>query len=255
MKNYMPLILSVCLGVAAVLAVSRLLTDNGPELEATTTVVTTSRDLSPGDIIGKGDLMQKQVYRNSCPKTVFVWRQADMLVGQKVAQTIAAGDYIYPLNIELSNTRADIISPGHVGISISIKDSNIGPFLQPGNEIMVFMTSKSAEVTPRPDSLGEVVLHQRTVSHCIFPRLRVLDIEVGDRNPSIMLSLPPDQAIILQRAVDTAEISIYLRPTGDDSNTKREDIPYITDEQTFPDHIKGLELYQVPAVSRQITNQ
>ena len=59
MKNFIPLILAVLLGLAAVLAVGRLLQSRKQAAEKVTSVVAVARDVAAGDVLTAGSVMEK----------------------------------------------------------------------------------------------------------------------------------------------------------------------------------------------------
>jgi len=246
MKNYVPLILSVCLGVAAVLAVSRLISKNDPIPQAMTSVVSPSHDIEAGDILGEGDLVKKDVLRRDRPHGVFLWKDASDLLGQTVTQDLKDGDYIYASSIKLPGGGQSIIGEGEVGVDMSISKSGMTPFLRPGNEIMLVSTTTANRLAEKKDALGEFLNVKETATTAVFPKLRILDIVHDDRESSLLLSMRPADAMLLKRAVATSEVNVFLRRTDDSSNSTRQDIPYLVDESTFPQLLEGLHQYTVP---------
>ena len=79
MKNSIPLILAVLLGLAAVFAVSKIISTNTARIEETVKIVAATRDLSVGEVIAEGpateeavlsaelDLQAEKEYRKSFP--------------------------------------------------------------------------------------------------------------------------------------------------------------------------------------------
>ena len=247
MKNYVPLILSVCLGVAAVLAVSRLIAKNDPSPQVMTTVASPSKDIEAGSVLVPGSLVKREVLKRDLPHGAYLWRNVSDLMDQTVTQDLKDGDYIYPSSIKLPNRGgAAMIGEGEVGVDISISKSGITPFLRPGHEIMIAATTTAIRMAESLKGIGEVERRKETATTAVFPKLQILDIVHDDRDSYLLLTMRPADAMLLKRVVATSEVSIFLRRTDDSSNSTRQDIPYLVDEATFQQLLKGLHEYTVP---------
>lgn len=255
MKNYVPLILSVCLGVAAVLAVSRLISKNDPIPQTMTSVASPSHDIEAGDVLGPGDLVKKSVLKRDLPHGAYLWSNVNDLMDQTVTQDLKDGDYIYPSSIKIDAVGQSIIAEGEVGVDMTISKSGMTPFLRPGNEIMITSTVSASRLAEKRNELGEFHKVKETSTTAVFPKLRILDIVHGERDSFLLLSMRPADAMLLKRAVDISEVNIFLRRTDDSSNSKRQDIAYLVDESTFPQLLEGLQQYTVPLQVNKISQR
>ena len=73
MKNIIPLVVSVILGLAAVYLVSRLLFENkSDDLENKVSVVVAARDLDARDELSQGSLTYKDVPESAVPRNALL---------------------------------------------------------------------------------------------------------------------------------------------------------------------------------------
>ena len=92
MKNFIPLVLAVLLGLAAVLAVGRLLKERNKAKEKTTTVVVVARDVAAGDVLTADSVMKKEVPVSARPAQAISWSRSEVVVGQKAMRAITQTD-------------------------------------------------------------------------------------------------------------------------------------------------------------------
>lgn len=255
MKNFIPLILAVLLGLAAVLAVGRLLKERNQAKEATTTVVAVARDVAVGDLLTADTIMKKKVPVSARPAQAIFWSRSEMVVGQKALRSIAQGDYVLLSDVGLSRSMGDIVGEGEWAVSLTVPAGGISRIVQPGDEVAVIGTFrtktevKSADLSAAPEQIAKVA------TMVLFPRVRVLDVgamgsargadDVG--GGEIILALPPQQAQILIAAQQRAMLTLALRRPGDEAAINRLDVGMV-DEATFANLLQGMESVQLPKI-------
>ena len=94
MKNSIPLILAVLLGLAAVFAVNKIISTNSSKVEEKVRIVAATRDLAAGEVIAEGFFMPKEVPLYAVPAQAIQWSRSSMIIGQKLKQPVRKGNYI-----------------------------------------------------------------------------------------------------------------------------------------------------------------
>jgi len=248
MKNYVPLVLAVLLGLAAVFAVSRLLAARKEAKEETSSVVAAARDIAAGDELTSDAVMRKSIPVSARPAQAIAWSTASMIEGQKALRPIAAGDYVMLSDIGLSRSMANIVGEGEWAV---------GRFVQPGDEVAIIGTFSVETKKESADLSAEVTEATKQATVVLFPRVRVLDVARGGEGEGetaaggaeILLALPPPQATTLIAAQRQAtELTLALRRPGDETAINRLDTGMV-DEETFSTLLNGLKSVSVPAVS------
>jgi Flp pilus assembly protein CpaB len=258
MKNFIPLVLAVLLGLAAVLAVGRLLQSRKQATEKTTTVVAVARDVSAGDVLTTDSIMEKKVPVSARPAQAIFWSRSEMVVGQKALRSIAQGDYVLLSDVGLSRSMADIVGEGEWAVSLTVPAGGIARIVQPGDEVAVIGTFKikskvkSADLSAAPEEVA------REATVVLFPRVRVLDVgslSSGGENTAgeLILALPPQQAQVLVAAQAKARLTLALRRPGDDAAVNRLDAGMV-DEATFDKMLQGLDSFVMPPVPGVVTS-
>mgnify|MGYP001572777272 CR=1 FL=1 len=246
---------AVLLGLAAVLAVGRLLQSRKQAAEKTTTVVAVARDVSAGDLLTADTGMEKKVPVSARPAQAIFWSRAEMVVGQKALRSIAQGDYVLLSDVGLSRSMADIVGEGEWAISLTVPAGGISRIVQPGDEVAVIGTFKiksqvkSADLSAAPQEIA------KEATLVLFPRVRVLDVgaqtvtQPGEESAGgeVILALPPQQAQVLVAAQRKAQLTLALRRPGDDAAINRLDTGMV-DENTFDKLLQGLESIQMPKI-------
>jgi Flp pilus assembly protein CpaB len=257
MKNFIPLVLAVLLGLAAVLAVGRLLQSRKQAEEKTSAVVAVARDINAGDVLTADSVMEKKVPISARPAQAIFWSRSEMVVGQKALRAIAQGDYVLLSDVGLSRSMADIVGEGEWAVSLSVPAGGIARIVQPGDEVAVIasmqITSpvKSADLSAKPEEVA------REATLVLFPRVRVLDVGTlssgGEATAGeLILTLPPQQAQVLIAAQAKARLTLALRRPGDDAAIDRIDTGMVND-QTFEKLLTGLVPFELPKVPGVVT--
>jgi len=257
MKNFIPLILAVLLGLAAVLAVGRLLQARKETVEKTTTVVAVARDLNAGDVLTADSIMEKKVPLSARPAQAIFWSRSEMVLGQKAQRSIAQGDYVLLSDVGQSRSMAEIVGEGEWAVSLTVQDGGIAKIVQPGDEVAVIGTFKitspvaSADLASKPEDVSQLA------TLVLFPRVRVLDVGRPAENDeaggggNLILSLPPREAQVLIAAQLNSQLTLALRRPGDAAAINRMDTGMV-DATTFAKLLKGLSVVELPSVPGEV---
>lgn len=257
MKNTIPLIVAIVLGLTAVFAVSKMIRPKESDVEGKyIDIVAAAKDITPKDgPIKESWLMKRQVEAESIPNKAIPWNQIHRVTGQSTVRTIARNDYILASDVSGLDVRLDMaVGEGEWAVPVTFSDPSLVQFLQPGMEIAILGTSVMQEVIAKKDvsEAPDVVEHRAT--SVVFPCVRILDIGKGDAirrsedtgaNGTIIVALTPRQASTLVAAQRTMELYPALRKTDDKNARKRRDVGIVT-EATFKGLRENLEAVTLP---------
>ena len=249
MKNSIPLILAVLLGIAAVFAVSRIISTNTAKIEEKVRIVAATRDLAVGEVIAEGYFMPKEVPVSAVPEQAIKWNRASMIVGQKLKQPVRKGNYIFIQDVGLSQGMSNVVGEGEWAVAIQIADKAMASILQSGDEVAIVGTFKL-------DFKGGngVPPGKKDVTMVLFPKVRVLEIPSGKRDQAmegvIIVLLPPQQAQALIAASRIAELTPVLRRSNDPTALNRMDAGMVTPE-TFSSMVNDLEVVSIPQTPKK----
>ena len=242
MKNIIPLVIAVILGLAAVFAVSRTVSKNKENTEEMVEIVAASRMLGSGEAVAEAFIVPREVPLSALPKQHIKWDNRSMVIGQKVLHTIAKDD-------GMSRSMGNVIGDGEWGFPINFADSSLVAMLQPGDEIAIIGTFKVSETVKQGKNLdAKEETFTRTVTSVVFPRVRILEIT---NSGGVFLSLPPQQALALTAISREAELYPLLRKTNDTKALNRKD-GGIFENSALTRMIEGLTPIEIPAVPAEI---
>ncbi|MCR5751512.1 MAG: Flp pilus assembly protein CpaB [Kiritimatiellae bacterium] len=257
MKNTIPLVIAVVLGLVAVFAVSRMIRPKDADREDRYVfVVAAAKEITPKDgQIKESWLMKRRVESGSAPLKAIPWTQVNRIVGQTSVRTVARGDYLLAsdvagLEIRLSAALAE----GEWAVPVTFSDPSLVRFLQPGDEIAILGTSVMQQTVQQKDMSEKPETVEVRATSVIFPRVRVLDIGKGDGirrdddsggSGTIVVALTPQQSATIVAAQRTMELYPALRRTGDTQVLKRRDVGIVTD-RTFDGLRENLEPVVLP---------
>lgn len=249
MKNIIPLIVAVVLGLVAVFAVSRTISGKVSSSEQRVEVVAASRMLEPGEALSEGFINPRSVAISSLPKQHIKWANRNMVIGQKLIHSVAKGDYVLLSDVGgVTMSKGNIIGDGEWGVPVTFADGTLVKMLQPGDEIAIVGTYRlSQQVKKGKDVDAGTDVIQRTVTTVIFPRVRILEL-TGN---GVLLSLPPQQALALTAIQQQADLFPLLRKTNDTKAMNRMD-GGIYEDRTLTELAEGLNQIQIPAVPSEI---
>lgn len=252
MKNIIPLVIAVILGLAAVFAVSRTVSKNKENTEQMVEIVAASRMLGTGETVAEAFVIPREVPISALPKQHIKWENRSMIIGQKVLHVIAKGDYLLLSDIGMSRSMGNVIGDGEWGFPVSFADSSLVSMLQPGDEIAIVGTFKVSETVKQGKNLdAKEETFTRMVTSVIFPRVRILEIT---NSGGVFLSLPPQQALALTAISREAELYPLLRKTNDTKALNRKDAG-IFENSALTRMIEGLTPIDIPAVPVEIKEQ
>lgn len=270
MKNSIPLVLSIILGLAAVFAVSRMSSGKGGSSgERMVAVTVASENLSSLDELKEGSLTFVEMPESSAPRGALLWDRVAVAYGQRPQRDIDKGDYLMVSDIRSRLTLADCAKEGEWMIPVTFADAALVPMLTPDDEIAI-LASYSASGTDLAATLSgatnmtelaalavaaEKGANKKTV--VLLPCVKVLGIATGDgnfRRPStsgtstIFVSLPPQQAAAVVAAQQFAELHPVLRRRNDPSAMSREAGGIVTGK-TFENMTKRLTTVEMPSAA------
>ncbi|MEI8039862.1 MAG: Flp pilus assembly protein CpaB [Verrucomicrobiota bacterium] len=225
MKNYIPLVLAVLLGLAAVLAVTRMIRSNRQAPEEESWVVAAQRDLKEGDVLQVEALLKKVIPVSARPADAIVWSKRSLVVGQTLRKRVSANDYLLLPDIGMSKSLASLVGEGEWAVPLSVGNTAIGRNVQPGDEVAVIATFPADQTVTTKDATQQAQKVTKTVTLVLFPRVRVLESITssgrGEGGGDIILALPPQQAQTLIAAQGKAQLTVALRRPGDGSALSR----------------------------------
>ncbi len=245
MKNSIPLILAVLLGLAAVLAVSRIIATSTNKFEETIKVVAANRDLNEGETVSEGFIMPKDVPASAVPSQAIPWSRASMIIDQKIQYPVSKGNYIFMQDIGLSQGMGNVVGEGEWAVAIQIADKAAASILQSGDEVAIIGTFNLKNEA----SNGE----KNEVTMVLYPKVRILEVPQSkgrDSEGVIVVLLPPQQAQALIAAARIAELVPVLRRSNDPTALNRMDVGMVTVE-TFEQMTKDLDRVIIPKYQKQ----
>ena len=266
MKNVIPLVVAVVLGLAAVYLVSRILvTNQDAEKEPQVSVVIAARNLEPGDELNPGSCSFKTIPRSAMPKSVMLWENVGLVYGQKIPYKIPAGDYIQLSDLQLNVSLADCVEKGKWLIPVTFSDAALVKMLMPEDEIAIVATySDTRTAVPNQENIpvsdevksAAAQLSQKRETVVLFPRVKVTGLanekgmfrEPGGSTATIFVSLPPRQATILLAAQREAELYPVLRRRNDTTALNRRELGTVNG-RTFDRIRSNLETAELPDVT------
>ena len=269
MKNVIPLIVAVILGLAAVYVVSHFMIENkGTNQEEQVSVVVAARDLDAGEELLPGACSFKNVPASAVPQSAILWDSVSLTYGQKIPHAIKRGNYVLFEDIQLSISLADCVTSGNWLIPVTFSDPTLVKMLRPQDEIAIAASYAHTEVVrpnltteemlenPEAAQKADVKMERETV--ILFPCIEVIGLdhsnglfrESGSSTATVYVSLPPRQATILLAAQQEAELYPILRRRNDPSARNRAEIGSVN-KKTFENVRSDLE---TAVLSNETTN-
>jgi Flp pilus assembly protein CpaB len=259
MKNAIPLIMAVLLGLAAVFVVSRMMKKSSGTREGMVSVVAATRDLSIKEEILDGYIWAREIPESALSSRHVPWSKATMILGQSMLRSIAKNDFIMLNDVGMSKSLNLLVGEGEWAVPVTFSDNGITQFLQPGDEIAILGTFSVKKSIPSKDLSAEPVVVEERATSVIFPSVRILDIgsgdgisrEEGNNVRSVIVALPPQQAATLVAAQRVAELYPALRRANDSSSLNRLD-GGVVDDSTFGELRKGLIPVKIPEIPGKV---
>jgi Flp pilus assembly protein CpaB len=240
MKNYIPLVLAVLLGLAAVLAVGRLIRGQNKAAEETCLVTAVARDVKAGETLSMDAMMKKEIPVSARPAQATAWSMAPQMVGQKVWRQITSGDYVLMTDLEPSRT---MVGEGEWAITLNMGNDGIAALVQPGDEIAIIGTFGLSRKVTSTDLSAPARDEQKEATMVLFPRVRVLATggrKGGEGSGELILGLKPQEAQILIAAQQKFKLTLALRRPGDETAINRLDVGMV-DSESFNKLLNGME--------------
>ena len=251
MKNTIPVIVSVFIGLLMVALVSRVMSKTQSKPERKIQIVAAKKDLQVNEVIQDDYLYGRWVSYSSRPPHHVAWDNRSMIIGQKTIAPIAKDDYVLLSNLGLSSSLCNEIGQGQWGVPVSFNgDSTLLSVLQRGDEIAiigVFRVKQEVKNDKNVDAKPEIV--ERTVTTVLYPRVQILD-KVG--NNAVILSVPPQQALALIQIQQRCELFPVMRRTQDTENQTRADGGLFDFDQTAQKLIQDLQEIEIPAAATEL---
>ena len=248
MKNAIPLITSVLLGLAAVFAVSKTVKrDDRPEEKKRQVLIATG-DVAEGELIPESRVGVKSVPESAVPKNAIDVSNMAFTYNQRAKRPITKGDYILYLDIELDQSKSRALGDGQWGVPVKFADTTLLSMLQPGDDIAIVGTFTYKEAVKRgknADEGAEIV--NRNVTAVVYPRVSILAIN----GSGVLLSMPPRQAIALTAIQRKASLYPILRKKKDDNALNRSDGGKFEDS-ALVEMVKGLQSIEIPQVPYEV---
>ena len=248
MKNIIPLITAVLLGLAAIFAVSKTVKHSEKPEERMRNVLVVTGEILPGEQIQESRIGVKSVPESAAPKNSIDESNRAFTFNQRAKRKITPGDYILYSDIELDQSKSTALGDGQWGVPVTFADGVLTKMLQPGDDIAIigtFVYREKVRTEKNEDAEAKVV--EKTVTAVIYPRVSVLEIQGN----SVLLSLPPEQAIAMTAIQRKAQLFPILRKKKDDNALSRMDGGMFEDS-ALVDMLQGLQKIEIPLVPSEI---
>ena len=247
MKNVIPLVTAVLLGLAAVFAVSKTVKNADKPMERTRSVLIATSEIAAGEPIQESRVGVRDVPESALPRNAIDANERAFTYNQKAKRTIAKGDYILYIDMDIDQSKSRALGDGQWGVPVSFADATLLK-LQPGDDIAIVGTfSYSEPVKQGKNADAEVRMVNRTVTAVIYPRVSILEIN----GSSVLLSMPPQQAIALTAIQRKAQLFPILRKKKDDNALNRLN-GGMFDDSALTEMIKGLQKIDIPLVPSEV---
>ena len=261
MKNIIPLIVSVILGLAAVFVVSKMIVNqNTSQNQSTVSITVAARNVAANEELTQGMLTYKSIPVSLAPKNVLLWENVNLAYGQKLTHDVSADEFIMLNDIRDQSTLSESCRQGEWTIPVTFSDPALVKMLLPGDEIAIVATRGAAKINVTPgasDVEGKpMAMAEQKVTSVLLPCVQVLGLsgangsfrERDGSTATIFISLPPQQAVVVLAAQREAELYPVLRKKNDTSAVNRKDGGVFTTAMfdALQNNIPGAELPLVP---------
>lgn len=248
MKNVIPLITAVLLGLAAVFAVSKTMKKSESHQERMRNVLIVTGEVLEGELIQESRVGVKSIPESAAPKNCIDASNSAFTFNQRAKRHIVRGDYILYSDIELDQSKSRALGDGQWGVPITFADGVLTKMLQPGDDIAIvgtFVYRDKVRTEKNADAEAKTV--EKTVTAVIYPRVSILEIQ----NNSVLLSMPPEQAVAITAIQRKAKLYPILRKKKDDNALSRMDGGKFEDS-ALVGMLKGLQNIEIPIVPSEV---
>ena len=251
MKNIIPVIVAVVLGLAGVFAVNRVVTKQAVAPEKKIPICAASRTLKANETIVEEYIYPKEVAISSLPQQHILYANRNLVIGQKTLYPIAKNDYILLSNVGTTSSMSNVIGDGEWGVPVTFSDSTMLGVIQPGDEIAIIALFNLKEMVKRTKDINaQAETRVRMVATVLYPRVRVLEKMKGS---SVILSMPPQQAIALTSINQKAQLFPLLRKSNDSKGLNRKDGGlFDLSDENIAKLAEGMQSIEIPAVPNDI---
>ena len=220
MKNVIPLITAVLLGLAAVFAVSKTMKKNERPQEKMRRVLIVTGEIEAGELIQESRIGIKSIPESAAPKNCIDEGNRAFTFNQRTKRKIARGDYLLYNDIELDQSKSRALGDGQWGVPVTFADGVLLRMLQPGDDIAIIGTfSYKEQVRTGKNADASTKEVTKNVTTVLYPRVSILEIN----GSTVLLSMPPRQAVALTAIQRKASLYPLLRKKNDDYALNRKD--------------------------------
>ncbi len=249
MKNTIPLVVAVVLGLLAVFAVSRTLSKQSGSVHGKeVSVLVANGNLKSGGMIAAENFRETRVPLAYLPKQHVLAEQKATILGQTLSRDIAAGDYIQWNDIGQSSSLGEMVGEGEWAVTVKFVNGELVKMLKPGDEIAIIgqYNIEIEKESDSPDVQKSKVKDSRSVTMVLFPQVRILGMTGRSGGGSVLLSLPPAQAMtIIATEANGVRLWASLRRPHDDKSINRKDCGRF-DAQAFAQMYEGCKDITIP---------
>ena len=234
MKNIIPLITAVLLGFAAVFAVSYTIKQQDKPEEKMRDVLIVTASIAKGEIL-ENKIAVKSVPESAAPKNCIDASGFTHASNQRATRAITKGDYLQTFDI-LDQSKSSTLGDGQWGVPVSFSDASLLKMLRPGDDIAIIGTFTYQQEVPDKNADAAARFVTKNVTAVIYPRVSILEISGN----TVLLSMPPRQAIALTAIQRKASLYPLLRKKDDEYALNRKDGGKFEDS-ALADMLKGLD--------------
>ena len=246
MKNVIPVIVAVVLGLAGVFAVNRMVSKQTTKAEDKIPICAASRTLKVNETITEEYIYPKEVGVSSLPQQYIAYENRNLVIGQKALLPIAKNDYILLSNVGTSSSMSNVLGDGEWGCPVRFSDTTLLNVIQPGDEIAIVALYQYTEVVKKEKDVNAKA-HEitRQVASVLYPQVRVLE----KRGSTIIISMPPQQAIAITAIQQRAQLFPLLRKANDTkAQNRKAGGQFELSNDFFAKLTDGLQKIEIPSV-------
>ncbi|MBQ4481297.1 MAG: hypothetical protein II943_11745 [Victivallales bacterium] len=228
MKNLIPVITAVLLGLATVFAVSKATNKNTVEAKQNGKMI---KVLVASETIKKGEMLDnKQFMAVDIPEAYFERLSNDLckeedqslIQGKRSKRPITKGDYILVSYFDEDSE----LGKGKWGVPVTFSDSALLRMLKVGDEIAIAGTfTYTSRQSESKDENAEKKEVSRTVTMVLYPNETIQEIQ----GTTVLFAMEPEKAVKLTAIQRRVKLFPLKRRPNDDSFTNRTEISKFED--------------------------
>ena len=216
MRNFIPLITAVLLGLATVFAVSKTMSKKDEPQEKMLSFLTVISPIEAGGELSESKIGKKEdVPVSKAPKDSIEASNMSLVINQRTKRPIKKGDYILYSDLELDQSKSKSLGDGQWGVPVTFADSMLLRMLHPGDDIAIIGTYSYLESVETGGKNADAPKRtvSKTVTTVLYPRVSVLEIN----GSAVLLSMPPKDAVALTAIQHNVSLYPLLRKKNDDN--------------------------------------